>query len=136
MSTDKIVPEDVNEEVTDGAVEEKQAMTLDALKSLKDKNQEKAERVDIPGTDFYVMIAAPDVNAMYNIAAKMVENNDGTNAVANDALIMSCVVSPKIDEAMLKELKECPYNTYITILSACAKHSPNAAAGNDMENFT
>jgi len=135
MSTNNIVPEDVNEEITDTVVE-KQVMSIDALKSLRTKSRENLERVDIPGTDFYVMIAAPDVNAMYSIAAKMIEASDGTNSVANDALIMSCVVSPKIDEAMLNELKACPFKTYITILTACAKHAPNAEVGNDMENFT
>jgi len=135
MSTDTNVPEDVNEEVTDTVVE-KQEMSIDALKSLRTKSRENLERVDIPGTDFYVMIAAPDVNAMYKISAIMVETNDNTNAAANDALIMACVVSPKIDEAMLDELKACPFNTYITILTACAKHSPSAATGDNMENFT
>jgi hypothetical protein len=135
MSTDTNVPEDVNEEVTDTVVE-KQEMSIDALKSLRTKSRENLERVDIPGTDFYVMIAAPDVNAMYKISSIMVEANDNTNAAANDALIMACVVSPKIDEAMLDELKACPFNTYITILTACAKHSPNAATGDNMENFT
>ena len=66
----------------------------------------------------------------------MVETNDNTNAAANDALIMACVVSPKIDDAMLDELKACPFNTYITILTACAKHSPSAAIGDNIENFT
>ncbi len=135
MSTNNIVPEDVNEEITDTVVE-KQVMSIDALKSLRTKSRENLERVDIPGTDFYVMIAAPDVNAMYKISSIMVEANDNTNAAANDALIMACVVSPKIDEAMLDELKACPFNTYITILTACAKHSPNAATGDNMENFT
>jgi len=135
MSTDTNVPEDVNEEVTDTVVE-KQEMSIDALKSLRTKSRENLERVDIPGTDFYVMIAAPDVNAMYKISAIMVETNDNTNAAANDALIMACVVSPKIDDAMLDELKACPFNTYITILTACAKHSPSAATGDNMENFT
>jgi hypothetical protein len=135
MSTDTNVPEDVNEEVTDTVVE-KQEMSIDALKSLRTKSRENLERVDIPGTDFYVMIAAPDVNAMYKISSIMVEANDNTNAAANDALIMACVVSPKIDEAMLDELKACPFNTYITILTACAKHSPSAATGDNMENFT
>lgn len=135
MSTDNIAPEDVNEEVTDTVIE-KQEMSIDALKSLRTKSRENLERVDIPGTDFYVMIAAPDVNAMYKISSIMVEANDNTNAAANDALIMACVVSPKIDEAMLDELKACPFNTYITILTACAKHSPNAATGDNMENFT
>jgi len=135
MSTDNIAPEDVNEEVTDTVIE-KQEMSIDALKSLRTKSRENLERVDIPGTDFYVMIAAPDVNAMYKISAIMVETNDNTNAAANDALIMACVVSPKIDDAMLDELKACPFNTYITILTACAKHSPSAATGDNMENFT
>ena len=135
MSTNNIVPEDVNEEITDTVVE-KQEMSIDALKSLRTKSRENLERVDIPGTDFYVMIAAPDVNAMYKISSIMVEANDNTNAAANDALIMACVVSPKIDDAMLDELKACPFNTYITILTACAKHSPNAATGDNMENFT
>ena len=135
MSTNNIVPEDVNEEITDTVVE-KQVMSIDALKSLRTKSRENLERVDITGTDFYVMIAAPDVNAMYKISSIMVEANDNTNAAANDALIMACVVSPKIDEAMLDELKACPFNTYITILTACAKHSPSAATGDNMENFT
>ena len=135
MSTDNIAPEDVNEEVTDTVIE-KQEMSIDALKSLRTKSRENLERVDIPGTDFYVMIAAPDVNAMYKISAIMVEANDNTNATANDALIMECVVSPKMDKEMLDELKACPFNAYIALLTACSKWSPNATMGDNMENFT
>lgn len=136
MSTNNIVPEDVNEEVTEEMVAEKREMSIDALKSIRSSRLENAERVDIPDTDFYVMIAPPDVNAMYKITANMLENSDAINAAASDALIMACVVSPKIDEAMLAELKACPFKTYITILSACRKYSDDANIGSNMENFT